>query len=125
MRAARRQLTKSEMIQRKLDYGPMTSADGAMITGLPLRYVSAVLHKLWKRGKIARSERMIRREFGPGAYVYARKSKRVRVWTTAELTRLKGMDGMTARQAATALGRPLRSVYHQAARYGVKFRSGL
>lgn len=114
-------VTNVVRIRRRLNYGPMTSGEAAILTGLPLRYCSAVLGQLHKAGKISRSSERVKRSAGPGAYLYSRKSKIVRPWTTAELDKLKSMHRKaTADEAAKVLGRPVNAVRKQAAIHRVK-----
>lgn len=114
-------VTNVARIRRHLGTGSLTSGEASILTGLPLRYCSAVLCKLWKAGKVNRSSERLHKSTGPSAYVYSRKSKIVRPWTTAELDKLKSMHRKaTADEAAKVLGRPVNAVRKQAAIHRVK-----
>lgn len=110
-------------VLRVVRQGPATSGEVALETGLERRACSAILHKLWKQGRVERSEKMIARARGPGAYLYTIRVRPHRYWTMEELRVLRSMAGAPARKVAMRLGRTERSVRNAADRNGVRLHS--
>lgn len=63
-------MSQYDQVLNVLDEGPATSGEVSIETALCHRKCSAVLHKLWRRGRIERGSHRIPREGLAGAYLY-------------------------------------------------------
>lgn len=117
------EVNKREVVRKVLASGPATSGEVSAETGLSVRYCSAVLNTLWKMGRVERSDKLIDRPAGPGAYLYALPTKEWTAWTQPEIAKLRSMAGKPASEVAKALRRSIHSVRNQARRHGVELDS--
>lgn len=118
-------MSREEILLEMLRRGPMTSAEAARTTGIPLRHCSVTLNRMWQKGRVDRSAERVWPESGVGcgAYLYSRKA--YRQWTTTELALIREMAASRRDRIAERLGRTQRAVVEMARRADIKLRGPL